>query len=64
MVGTYCSERADRNTILSRMPINTIRAQYVTTAHCGRIPARPSGKPSIGSPDRNNIMISQKTISL
>ena len=27
IVGTYCSERADRNTILSRRPINRIRQQ-------------------------------------
>ncbi len=26
-VGTYCSERADRNTILSRRPIVMMRAQ-------------------------------------
>jgi hypothetical protein len=63
-VGTYCSERADRNTILSRNPIRMIRQQYVTTAHCGKMPALPSGSPSIGSPERNNIMISQKTMIL
>jgi hypothetical protein len=49
---------------LSRKPINTIRQQYVTTAHCGRMPALPSGSPSTGSPDRNIIMISQNTMSL
>ena len=27
IVGTYCSERADRNTILSRRPIRMIRQQ-------------------------------------
>ncbi len=27
IVGTYCSERADRNTTLSRRPINRMRQQ-------------------------------------
>src|SRR4030095_4329879 len=63
-VAPYCSERADGTPLLSRNPIRMMRRQYVTTAHCGRIPALPSGNPSTGSPDRNSIMISPKTIHL
>ena len=64
IVGTYCSDRADRNTILSRVPISRMRQQYVTSAHCGITPADPDGSPSTCSPDRNSIITSQKTMSL
>jgi hypothetical protein len=63
-VGTYCSARDDRKMILSRSAMSRIRQQYTSTAHCGSIPALPSGMPSTGSPERKSIMTSQNTMSL
>ena len=64
MVGTYCSARDAKNTHLSRSPIRQMSTAYTTNGQRGMTPAVPSGNPGICSPERNNIITSQNTMSL